>query len=562
MVVDVKREVCDGQLLKWMFSAGVAWLESNCDQVNHMNVFPVPDGDTGTNMLLTIQKAQEQASTSQSKHIGEISDLIARGALRGARGNSGTILAMLLRGFADGLQGLEEMDAAAFARACQNASDYAYTTVRKVMDPVEGTILTVAREAAAAVSQAATDHRELRPVLETLVTAARESLDRTPEMLPVLKQAGVVDSGGLGLVHIFEGGLRLLEGKSVKINIRANGAKALDEPEPQRWQEALIPDDEEGYGYDVQFLMLGEALNIDKVRTDISAMGWSPLIDGDSKLIKVHIHVHNPGEPISYAIGLGAELDDIVVENMQAQYHQYVSDRETRETPQDKQVDGIAVITVSPGDGLMKLFDEYTAARIIEGGQTMNPSTEDFLAAIDSLESDEIIILPNNKNIILAAEQAASVTQDRKVYVVPSRNVPQGVMALLTYGDLKEAGEPVDAVYQGMLEALTAVESCEVTIATRDALIDGVTVKNGQYIGLLNGKLIVSDDETFPVIHTLFTKCHVADDYELATIYYGKDVTAAEVDTLVSQLEAEYTDLEIESVYGGQPLYPYIISVE
>lgn len=563
MVLEIRPNVVDGHLLKWMLAAGVSWLENHKQQVNNMNVFPVPDGDTGTNMVLTIRKAYQQVAHLNEDDISLVSESIARGALTGARGNSGTILSMLLRGFAQGLQGQDVMDSNAFVRACQNAVDYAYDTVRSVMDPVEGTILTVARESATAIKEHAKSETDLRKLFDHLLDAAYVSLENTPNLLPKLKEAGVVDSGGMGLVYILEGMRRLMDGKPIAAET-TNGHKEPSEAvvvQEPHWQEALEPDDEEGYGYDVQFLMLGENMDVKQVREDISNMGWSPLIDGDDRLIKVHIHVHDPGEPLSYAIGLGVELDDIVVENMQAQYLQYVQQRQQREAHNEShQVDGVAVVTVARGDGLQVMLQEYGAARVIVGGQTMNPSTEDFLAAIDSLNASEIILLPNNGNVIMAAQQAASLAHGNTVRVVPTKTVQQGIAALLSYMDVREHGT-LDEIYETMCESFTHLISAEVTTATRDASIDGVSVTEGQLIGLVNGKLRYAGGTLPALVQRLLEECH-AEEHELVTLYYGNGQSEGDAHALVAQLESVFEDLSFEVVYGGQPLYPYLISIE
>jgi hypothetical protein len=559
MVVQIAHHLCDGYMLKWVFAAGVSWLAHHRERVNNMNVFPVPDGDTGTNMLLTIQKAYSQVQYLEEAHVGLMSRALADGALMGARGNSGTILSMLLRGFALGLERRDIMDAASFADACQKAVEYAYERVGSVMKPVEGTILTVAREAAAAVQENAPYETSLRVLLTEMIAAAYQSLERTPELLPVLKQAGVVDSGGMGLVMILEGMKRLLDGEPVSYDgYENNGVVA---PIAADWKEALEPEDEEGYGYDVQFLMIGENLNLHRISRDISSMGWSPLIEGDERLIKVHIHVHNPGEPISYAIGLGVQLDDIVVENMQAQYLRYVQTRETREDRAKRQVDGVAVITVARGAGIKRVMEEYGAAVIIEGGQTMNPGTEDFLNAIESLDTDEIILLPNNGNVIMAAEQAAALAHGRRVRVVHNKTIPQGIAALIAYGDAQQHHASLDKIHDAMLEATHSVISCEITTATRTVTIDDIEVVEGSLIGLLNGKLAVTGRDITEVMRGLLHRAH-AEDHEIATLYYGTGVNSAAASALAATLAEEFEHLEFEVVAGEQPLYPYMISIE
>lgn len=554
MVVEIKQQVCDGRLLKWLMAAGLAWLEHNVEQVNQMNVFPVPDGDTGTNMLLTMRKAYHEIAPLDEAHVGIVSDAIARGALMGARGNSGVILSQILRGFAKRLQGLDVFDADVFAEACDSAVDFAY---KAVIDPVEGTILTVTRETRDAVVDAAKNGIELRQVLDIAINAAHTSLKKTPDLLPILHEAGVVDSGGLGLTFILEGMRRMLEGEEVNIE----GAKDRLGVNGQHWQEALVPEDEEGYGYDVQFLMRGTNMDVDDIRHKIDDMGWSTLVVGDENLIKVHVHVHDPGQPLSYAIGLGVDIDDVVVENMQLQYHGYVENRVARETNPQKQVDGVAVITVASGEGLSYLMqNDLNAAHVIFGGQTMNPSTEDFLSVIDSLPNDEIVLLPNNKNIIMAAEQAATLCHEKKVKVIPSRTILQGISALFAYTDARNEGD-FDGVVEAMQEALSDIRSIEITTATRDVELDGIAVKEGQTIGLLDGKLSAASNDMTEVLIKLLQKAH-AEDYELVTLYYGSEVSDADASALVEELQESFADLEFEVINGGQPLYPYIISLE
>jgi DAK2 domain fusion protein YloV len=553
MVVEIKRHICTGQLLKWLVGAGLVWLEYNVDQVNRMNVFPVPDGDTGTNMLLTMRKAYGEISHLNEDHVGIVADGIAKGALMGARGNSGVILSQIWYGFAKTLKGHEYFDAALFARACESAIDAAYKAVVK---PVEGTILTVAREAGEEVIARAGYQSDLTALLEIMVEAAQKSLTNTPELLPLLKQAGVVDSGGMGLTYILEGMLRFLRGEVVPMDTE----KAI--VDGQNWQQAIVPEDEEGYGYDVQFLMRGKYMDVGAVRTAIDAMGWSTLVVGDEKLIKVHVHVHDPGKPISYAIGLGAALDDVVVENMQQQYEEYVEERIARESGEGNAVEGVGVIAVASGEGMRHLFlEDLNAASVVTGGQTMNPSTEDFLAAIDKLPNDEIVLLPNNKNIILAAKQAASMCPGKNIQVVSTRTLPQGISAMLAYMNARESDASMEDIVADMQEAINSVTSCEVTIATRSVSIDGVDVEEGQVIGLLDGKLVISGATTEEVVLGLLRKAH-AEDAELVTIYYGNDVTMEQVEQMVDKLSAEFARQEFVVVNGGQPLYPYIISVE
>jgi uncharacterized protein len=555
MAINIDQRVCNGHLLKWLVSAGVTWLEYNRDKVDRLNVFPVPDGDTGKNMLLTMRRAYEEIAKLDEGHVGIASELIAQGALMGARGNSGVILSQLWKGFSLPLRGYEVFDAPLFARACASAIDLAY---KAVVTPVEGTILTVARESMEAVIHRAAHESDLRRLLEIMLETAQESLQRTPDLLPVLKKAGVVDSGGQGYVYLLEGMLHFLRGDNV---IDANGVMNIESGES--WQDALEPEDEEGYGYDVQFLMRGTDLNVAAVRTAIDDMGWSTLVVGDDRLIKVHVHVHDPGQPISYAIGLGAALDDVVVENMQRQYQVYVEERLAREHEPEANtmLNEVAVITVASGEGMQHLFKhDLQAANVISGGQTMNPSTQDFLTVIDSLPNEKIIILPNNKNVIMAAQQAASLARDKTVRVVPSKSLPQGISAMLEYTNISHSGD-IDEVATAMTGALDYVTACEVTIAIRDAELDGVNVRQGQYIGLVDGQLVAAEDELTTLVCDTLREAG-ADERERITLYYGEDVTESQAQTMVAYLAAEFESQEFEVMPGDQPLYPYIISVE
>lgn len=556
MAINIEQNVCDGHLLKWLVAAGLSWLEHNREKVDQLNVFPVPDGDTGKNMLLTMRGAYEEIARLDEPHVGIVGAGIARGALMGARGNSGVILSQLWKGFSQSIKGYEVFDSLIFARACQSAVDAAY---KSVVSPVEGTILTVSREATEAVIEYADREKELRVLLEIMVDAANRSLRKTPELLPVLKKAGVVDSGGQGLVYILEGMLRLLNGEQVSTHANGQGVAPLDN---ESWQLALEPEDEEGYGYDVQFLMHGANMNVERIRADIDAMGWSTLVVGDSDLIKVHVHVHNPGEPISYAIEMGASIDDVVIENMQEQYHHYVEERLARETEgePDPSLNDVAVIAVASGNGLTRLFKSEQAAYVIAGGQTMNPSTQDFLAAIDSLAARKIILLPNNKTIIMAAQQAAELARDHEIRVVPSRTLPQGISAMLAYGNVAHLDD-VDEVAAAMSDALEHVITGEITIATRDVDFEGIEVHKGQYIGLLNAQLVVTGEDLLPVLRDLLTEAG-ASEHELITLYYGDNLRESQVHQIVDALSEVFTDQEFEIVRGDQPLYPFIISVE
>lgn len=560
--------VVDGNRIKRLFGSSVLWLERNKEKVNSLNVFPVPDGDTGTNMYLTMRHAFQKVAEINENHVGKVTMALAEGAMIGSRGNSGVILSQIWAGVAEALQDQPTLTAPGLAEACRIANEKAY---RSVQNPVEGTILTVCRSMTQTVIKHQTETQDLVALLKKMVYAGRSTLRRTPDLLPKLKEAGVVDSGGQGLVLIFEGMLFPLIGREI--------AEEVVLPEDsQAWEESLEPDDEQGYGYDVQFLMRGERMDVDDIRTSIQNMGWSTLVVGNSGIIKVHVHVHDPGQPISYAINLGAALDDVVVENMQAQYHQYVENRKAREiaieadmNTLDGDVGGMptpatAVITVASGRGLQRVFRrgfEIGAAHVIMGGQTMNPSTGDFLEAIAKVQAKQIILLPNNKNILLAAQSAASQTTDKVVCVVPSVTLPQGISAMLEYCNtvMDDINADVETVATAMSSALEYVVTIEVTKAVRDTVSNGISVRDGQWIGLIDDSLTSVNDDMHELISELLLKGG-ADDSERATFYYGEGVTEAEARALTSELAAEFDRLDFELVSGGQALYPYVISIE
>jgi hypothetical protein len=555
------NSVADGFLVKQLFGAGLTWLEQKKETVNRLNVFPVPDGDTGTNMFLTMRQAYKEIAHLEEAHVGRLSGAIAQGALKGARGNSGVILSQLFAGVARALDGHEKLTAPLLADACRSAVDYAYRAVEK---PVEGTILTVSRGMMESVVARYEQEQDLILLLKRMVSAGRTALRRTPDMLPMLQKAGVVDSGGAGLVYIFEGMLRALCGKTLVLDEGvAPAVQAAAVVEAETWQDAIVPEDELGYGYDVQFLMRGTNLDIDRVRADIQAMGWSTLVVGDQALIKVHVHVHNPGIPLSYAIECGASIDDIVVENMQRQYEDYVQNRAEREHAIRDDIEGVAVITVASGEGLERIFTEqFNAAHVVHGGQTMNPSTGDFNRVIEALPNTEIILLPNNKNVLLAARQAAAGASGKQVRVVPSTTVPQGISAMLEYQNAIATGErALDAIASAMSAALANAVTVEITNATRDAEFDGIQVRAGQYIGLINDTLVAAGDDIQSVT-TKTLQLAKADTREIITLYYGSDATEESARAMVEHLAAQLPNQEFEIVHGGQALYPYIISVE
>ncbi len=534
---------CDGLGLKRLIKAGLAWLERHQAAINSLNVYPVPDGDTGTNMLLTMQSAYREIQDSPEEEAGVIAHKVAHGALMGARGNSGVILSQIFRGFARALDGVKAFDTVLFASALREAAATAYKAVIK---PVEGTILTVAREAAEAAVGAAAVSQDLRYVLAQVVREARESVTRTPSLLPVLAEAGVVDAGGQGLFIILEGMLRYSRGERLTIDTELAAAMDL---------QTTHLEQEEGYGYDVQFIIHGEGLDVEEIRATIAAMGDCALVVGDSRTVKVHVHTPEPGTPINYGAGLGS-LSRVIVENMQEQYQDFILSKAQPPAPPPEPLSEIGTVVIAPGPGLVKVFESLGASAVVSGGQTMNPSTEDLLKAVESIPRNDIIILPNNKNIVLAAQQAQALSK-KNVEVVRTITVPQGIAALLALN--YQADLATNA--RVMAEAAKTIQTAEVTTAVRSVQINGIRVQEGQAIGLINGVLQVTGESPEEVVQAALKQMK-AEEYEIITIYYGEAVTADQAQDLADRLAALYPDQEIELVDGGQPYYQYILSVE
>ncbi len=555
------RYTLDGQEFKRLVLAGMAWLEQHYQIVNQLNVFPVPDGDTGINMLLTMQSAFSEIADLDDTHLGNVIRRFAKGAVNGSRGNSGVILSQIWRGFSVALREKELLDAQALADACAMGVKFAYDAAPKPAR--EGTILTVARESSEAVRELANQERDLTAILERMVAQANDALLRTPEMLPVLKEAGVVDSGGQGLTFIFEGMLRHLRGESLETAMEKSAAAV-----PARRPAHVMSATEFGHPYDVQLLLTGQGLDVAKIRAAIEAMGESAIVtsDGDTT-VKIHVHVYDPGRPISYASQLGV-VSDVVVENMYRQYLENVGASASLEAPPAPSVtlepDDVAVVAVAPGDGLARIFYEQGVARLLAGGQTMNPSTEELFEAIQGLPMSKVVVLPNNENILLAAQQAARKARDKTVAVVPSQSIPQGISAMLFYANARlypDQRKDLDYIVSGMREALDQVVSGEITNAVRSVHMDGVRARAGQYIGLLEGRLVVAGDDLPQVVRDLVARLD-NQRYELITLYYGADVKPAEAQTLRDMLESTFDGYSVEVIPGGQPHYHYLLSVE
>lgn len=560
---------CSGHQLKTMAKAGLHWLDANHQHVNELNVFPVPDGDTGTNMLLTMRSAVARIESSEEEHVGKVAAQLAQGALMGARGNSGVILSQIWRGLAHGLQDKATFQAHDLAVALRNAADTAY---KGVMRPVEGTILTVIQAGANEAADAVRKSNDLRFVLERVLERCEQTLERTPTMLPILAQAGVVDSGGQGLVYILQGMLRYAHGEldlEKQITIHSSNHVGPDKavslpPEPGAPAQAhVVPEGGElEFPYDVQFILLGQGLDVTAIRDMIDAMGDSTVVVGDETTVKVHIHVKDPGQPLSYGAKLGA-VTDVVVENMQAQMEEIVGPTSAAPAkvvakPQAPLVEPgqIGVVTVASGEGLLDIFMSLGAAYIVNGGQTNNPSTEELYEAIQQLPTDKVILLPNNKNIFLAAEAARDLSE-KQVVVIPTRSVPQGISALLSLnadGDLAE-------VAANMTVAARQVATGEITTATRSVTLDDVEVQEGAIIGLVDGHLCASSPDFETVLDQMLVALEIS-EREILSIYYGADVVPEEAEALAEKIEETNPHLEVEVLAGGQKYYFYILGAE
>ncbi len=546
---------CDGNGLLNCLRAAGTWLEAHADAINALNVFPVPDGDTGTNMSLTMRAALSEAGTRSYASVSELMRVFAHGALMGARGNSGVILSQILRGIARALDSLDHLTPPLLASALTEGASTAY---KGVVKPVEGTILTVARESAHAAAAKAATGADVTQVLEAAAIEAEGSLARTPSLLPVLAEAGVVDAGGQGYVILLRGILRHLRGESTLIE-SAIGEAALHH------DHAHPPDGV--YNYDTQFIILGKELDVDAIREQVLLMGDSVLVVGDSGTVKVHVHTDLPGQVLDYGLGHG-RITEIIVENMQLQYEAFARASAAAAPPPvpsitphlnshtTQRLSDTSVVAVVAGDGLERVFESLGVDAVVPGGQTMNPSTQELLAAIATVPSDKVIVLPNNGNIILAAEQAKSLS-DKQVFVVPSKTLPQGIAALLAFNYQASADENA----QAMREAIKQVQTVEVTRAVRSVQVNGLSVVEGQLIGLINDTLAAADEDEGALVGTLLERVG-AQDYEIVTLYYGQDLPIEHAEALADTIRATYPNLEVEVIDGGQPHYHYIISVE
>jgi DAK2 domain fusion protein YloV len=540
----------DGQVLKDLIAASLRWLRTNQQTVNALNVFPVPDGDTGTNMVLTMQAALDEIENSAERNVGRMAQAIAHGALMGARGNSGVILSQLWRGIARSLDHEIYLTGKNLVKAFSAGRDTAY---KGVVRPVEGTILTVAKDIAAAAEEKIQETDDLVSILEEIVQAADDSVQRTPDLLPVLKEAGVVDAGGKGLFYILEGMLRHIHGETLDV------APATVQPLVAMNLENTMDAIEPGQDYEVVVdFRPDEPLDLVTFYSDLEKIGTSIQVGEGDGIYRMHIHVPTEKryEPIDYTMSLGT-ITKVAMENLLAQMEQL-------ETPCDSgslnlaplEPGQIAVVAAAPGSGIARVFASLGVSAIVEGGQTMNPSTQEIIHAFENLPTDKIIILPNNKNIILSAESAAKLTV-KKVAVIPSKTIPEGLSAMLRLvpeGDFEE-------IVEDMKDALDDVETGEITMATRSVEIDGVEVQQGQFIALHNGRLVLAASNLTEACLGLLEEAH-ADHFELITLFSGLNVTKQEVIRITDIIRRTYPKQEVEVQEGCQPHYQFIISIE
>lgn len=545
----------DGKLFADMIVQGSDSLSNNADFVDSLNVFPVPDGDTGTNMNLSMSSGAGEVKTQNSAHIGEVGKVFSKGLLMGARGNSGVILSQLFRGFSKSIENENEIDAIQFAKAFQAGVNTAY---KAVMKPVEGTILTVAREAGEAAVKSAETTDDIITVMEAVIESGQVALDNTPNQLPVLKEVGVVDSGGQGLMFVYEGFLATLKGEKIAPN-----REKVDTDEfinDDHDFGGIIDTEDIVYGYCTEIMVRFDKdkkpFDEEQFRQDMSEFGDSLLVISDDEIVKVHVHSETPGEVLTYGSQYG-ELIKIKIENMREQHREVLRKSADKKIKQEKQEEiDTAVITISMGDGITKLFKSLGATHVISGGQTMNPSTEDIVKVVKESGCKKAIILPNNKNIIMAAEQVEQLV-DIPVAVVTSKTVSQGLSAMLNF-NLEQSIEENKAQ---MEDAMQFVKSGSVTYAVRDTNIDGITIKKGEFMGINEGKIKVSDSDHVAVSQKLIDDM-LDEDSEILTIIKGEDATDEEVSQLETYVEEHYEDVEIEVHQGDQPIYSFLFSVE
>ncbi|HHW7940209.1 TPA: fatty acid kinase catalytic subunit FakA [Staphylococcus aureus] len=543
----------NGKLFADMIIQGAQNLSNNADLVDSLNVYPVPDGDTGTNMNLTMTSGREEVENNLSKNIGELGKTFSKGLLMGARGNSGVILSQLFRGFCKNIESESEINSKLLAESFQAGVETAY---KAVMKPVEGTILTVAKDAAQAAIEKANNTEDCIELMEYIIVKANESLENTPNLLAVLKEVGVVDSGGKGLLCVYEGFLKALKGEKVEAKV----AK-LDKDEfvhDEHDFHGVINTEDIIYGYCTEMMVRfgknKKAFDEQEFRQDMSQFGDSLLVINDEEIVKVHVHTEYPGKVFNYGQQYG-ELIKLKVENMREQHREVIRKEQHTAKPKMETIE-TAIITISMGEGISEIFKSMGATHIISGGQTMNPSTEDIVKVIEQSKCKRAIILPNNKNILMASEQAASIV-DAEAVVIPTKSIPQGISALFQYD--------VDATLEEnkaqMADSVNNVKSGSLTYAVRDTKIDGVEIKKDAFMGLIEDKIVSSQSDQLTTVTELLNEM-LADDSEILTVIIGQDAEQAVTDNMINWIEEQYPDVEVEVHEGGQPIYQYFFSVE
>lgn len=562
-------ELIDAALLQKMFLAGAKSIESKKDYINELNVFPVPDGDTGTNMTLTIMSAAKEVNSIDNPTIENIAKAISSGSLRGARGNSGVILSQLFRGFTREIMDKDAVDVPIMAKSFEHAVETAY---KAVMKPKEGTILTVAKAGATKAEELAGKTTDLEVFCEEVLKAMQEMLEKTPEMLPVLKEAGVVDSGGQGLVTVLTGAFEVLTGKVTDVKFDTAAPEKPTVASKGTVDSSNISTADIKFGYCTEFIiMLEKEYNMDieqEFKSYLESIGDSLVVVSDDDIVKVHVHTNDPGLAIQRALTYGS-LTSMKIDNMREEHHERVikdaekkaKEQEEAEVRQVKKADEprkeVGFISVSAGDGLSEIFKGLGVDYLIEGGQTMNPSTEDMLNAIAQVNADTIYILPNNKNIILAAQQAKELTEDKNIVVIPSKTIPQGIAAIINFVYEKSVQENE----KFMAESMNNVKSGQVTYAVRDTTIDGKTIKQGNIMGIDDSKIAAVGESIKDTTKELIESM-MDEDSELISLYYGADCSEEDANQIAEEIMEAHSDVEVEVLYGGQPIYYYMISVE
>ena len=560
-----ETKTLNGVRLGRMIIAGANELAANKQLVDAMNVFPVPDGDTGTNMSLTVMAAAREAEKKGSLMAADVTKAASSGALRGARGNSGVITSQLFRGFAKGLEGMEEAGVKELAAAAEQAVKTAY---KAVMKPKEGTILTVARGCAEAAEKLSHETDDIEAFLTGIIAYGHEVLAQTPEMLPVLKQAGVVDAGGRGLLYILEGALKQLKAGDQHVTLNDGQSATAAAPEMDFASLASIENESITFGYCTEFFINVQGADetvTTGLKNYLGTIGDSVVCVADDEIIKIHVHTDHPGLAIEKALTIGS-LTGLKIDNMREQHTNAISfTGEATAAPApvaaepavDQPRKDVGFVSISAGAGLTAIFKNLGVDEVIEGGQTMNPSTEDILNAVDKINADHIFVLPNNKNIILAAEQAAALSEDKKLHVIPSRSVPEGISAMFCF----EADADPDEMEAAMKDAIKLVDTATVTYAVRDTSIGDKEIREGNILGMLNDQIEVVSEDVMEGTKELI-KASIKDESEVVSIYYGADATEESAEELAAFIEENYPDCEVEVQSGGQPLYYYIISVE